>query len=128
MTSQTLTMKRPHPSLAWTRKFAFAPPAKRRGAVAALMSFVLPMLLVLSAYAINIANLELYQTEMYCAADASARATGREFSVTRDKNVANNTGKAIAAMNTVAGKPLIVSDSDIVYGSSHREAVGQRYN
>lgn len=121
-------MKRQRETSHWTRRFTFSRPSKRRGAVAALMTVMMPMLLVLSAYAINTANLELYQTEMYCAADAAARATGREFSVTRDKNAANATGKVIAALNTVAGKPLILSDSDIEYGSSHRQSVGQRYD
>ncbi len=99
----------------------------RRGAIAVLMAFVLPVLLMLSAYAVNSANVELYQTEMYCAADAAARAGSREYVSTRDKQRANSIAKQFALANTVAGEPLQLADQDIIHGNSVRNGLSSRY-
>ena len=49
-----------------------------------LIAIMLPVLIVLAAFVINLAQLELNRTEMYIAADAAARAGGRTLTRTQD--------------------------------------------
>ena len=51
--------------------------SRRDGVVVVLFAIVLPVLLLLSAVAINIAYMQLTRTELKIATDASARAGGR---------------------------------------------------
>ena len=53
----------------------------RRGGITVLMAFVLPMLALLAAFCINLAQMQLVKTELAIATDAAARAGGRAFSV-----------------------------------------------
>ena len=50
---------------------------QRRGAVIPMLAILLPVVIILAAFAINIAYLELNRTEMFIASDAVSRATGR---------------------------------------------------
>ena len=53
----------------------------RRGAVLVLMALLLPIVLMLSAFAMNVANMELNRTELQVSTDAAARAGGRDMLV-----------------------------------------------
>ncbi len=99
----------------------------RAGAVLVLIVLLLPVMLLLSAFAINLAYMELTRTEMHTAADAAARAAGREFTIFNDNNLARTRGKAIAEMNSVAGEPLSLRDSDFLFGTSTRVSQTGRY-
>ena len=98
---------------------------RRRGVVAVLFSIVLPVLVLLSVIAINIAQMQLTRTELKIATDASARAGGRAWSEFNDLNQAKSYAKQAAALNNVAGSPLSLSTSesagDIIFGESIRE-------
>ena len=101
--------------------------ATRRGGVILLVAFLLPVMAIMAAFAINTASIELRRTELYIAADSAARAGGRELTVTKSQATAKAKAKLIASRNAVAGKPLTLSDSDLVFGTSTR--VGSaRYN
>ena len=97
----------------------------RRGAVLVLMVFLLPVVLLLCAFAINMAYMELNRTQMYAAADAAARAGGREYLTTRDQVAATAKAKQFALLNDIANKPLTLQDSDVVFGRSTRIAAGR---
>ena len=99
----------------------------RRGAVLVLMVILLPVFLMLAAFAINLAYMELNRTELYTATDAAARATGREFSMTRDKAAARAKGKLFAEKNLVAGTPLRLQYSDFDFGESSRPNLTSTY-
>lgn len=96
---------------------------RRKGAVLVLLVLLLPVLIIFSAFAINIAYMELNRTEMIIATDAAARAGVRELAVTRDVNLAKDAAKRFAALNEVANSPLSLSNSDIVLGNSTRVGV-----
>lgn len=100
----------------------------RRGAVLALMIVLLPVLLLVCAFAINSAYMGLNRTEMFSATDAAARAGGREFTITRNQAAARSKAQAIAALNEVAGKPLTLTDSDCVFGMGTRPTSTSRYS
>lgn len=97
----------------------------RRGAVIPLFAVLLPVLLVMAGLAINIAQLRLVKTEMRIATDAAAHAGGRALSIHQTTSAAVNKAKQIAALNTVGGQPLIVTDDALVgFGFSTRSANG----
>ncbi len=98
---------------------------RRQGAVLVLVAILLPVMLILSAVAINYAYMDLCETELYTATDAAARAAGREFGVTRNATAAINRGKQLANLNQVSGDGLTLSDSDFEFGHSVRSNAGR---
>jgi Flp pilus assembly protein TadG len=101
--------------------------ATRRGAVIVLMVLLLPVALLMSAIAINLTYIELTRTEMIIATDAATRAGGRDLITTDDMKKSRKRAKQLAALNSVAGDVLVLSDSDIEFGSSIRQS-GGRYD
>lgn len=102
-------------------------PFRRQGAVLVLVAVLLPVMLILSAMAINFAYMDLCSTELYTATDAAARAAGREFGMTRSTTAAITRAKQIASLNQVAGDGLTLSDSDFTFGQSIRSLNAGRY-
>lgn len=102
--------------------------ASRLGAVIPLLALLLPVLLLLAAFAINIAYLELSRTEMNIAADAASRAACREMALTGSTAAAMTKGRQVANRNTVSGKPLTLADSDFSFGQSTRPSLSSRYS
>lgn len=99
----------------------------RHGTIMVLMVLLLPVILLLAAIAINIAYIELGRTEMVIAADAAARAGGREFIVTGSKSTAKSRAMSIALKNNVAGKPVTLKSNELVFGTSIRPTPTSRY-
>ncbi len=97
---------------------------ERRGAVLPLFAILLPVLIMLCAFAINVAYMQLTTTELRVAADAAARAGGRAWSEEQDLTAARDAAAAAALANTVAGEPLVLSQvdgsGDIEFGISTR--------
>ncbi len=100
---------------------------KRRGAVLPLVAILLVALLALAALAINSAYVELGRTQMYIAADAAARAGGRELTMARSTSAAIAKAKHLASLNDVHGKPLTLADGDIEFGVAQRASQTARY-
>ncbi len=97
----------------------------RRGSVIVLMVLILPLALMLAAFAINAAYLELSKTEMIIATDAATRAGGRELIKTDSQSEARIRAQQLAAANAVAGKPLKLSAADIAFGTSTRNGTSR---
>jgi len=100
---------------------------KRRGSIMPLMALLLPVTLTLSAFAINIAYIELIRTEMFICADSVTRAAGRDFALTGDKANAMKVGRQAATLNTVSGQQMKLADSDFVFGEAARPDLSKRY-
>ncbi|MEM9412791.1 MAG: VWA domain-containing protein, partial [Planctomycetota bacterium] len=96
----------------------------RRAALVPMVAILLPVLIIIAAYAINLAAIELRNTEMYVAADSAARAGSRIMAL-RDQNAAIDTAKQFAGLNRVAGQPLTLSNSDIEFGTAERQGSGR---
>ena len=99
----------------------------RRGGILPLMAILLPITLMFSAFAINIAYLELSRTEMFICADAVTRASGRDFGVSGDKSSAMKLGRQAASLNTVGGQAMLLANSDFVFGEASRPDLTKRY-
>ncbi|MDB2685957.1 VWA domain-containing protein [Mariniblastus sp.] len=104
--------------------------ANRSGVTVILFAILLPVLLLLSMIAINIAHMQLTRTELKIATDAAARAGGRAWSEHNDLATAKEFARQAAEMNTVSGDPLILStaeaDGQMVFGESIRDG-GARF-
>jgi len=101
--------------------------SRRNGVSLIMIAVMLPILILLCGFAINLAQIQLVRTEMQCATDASARAAGRTFSSTQDLALALRTANDIADRNPVSGVPLEFREQDLEIGVSTRADVGSRY-
>ena len=109
---------------------------QRRGAVVPLFAFLLPVLLIFCSMAINLAYVQLSNTEMQVAVDVAVHAGGRRLgtpvanpngtvqTLTEAKADVMDFAAEIAAMNTVAGGPALIPETAMEFGRSTR-AVGQ---
>src|SRR3954465_7132573 len=86
----------------------------RRGAMLVLVAVCLPLIIIMAAFAVDVAWMQLVRTELRTSTDAAARAGAKELSLAQDINVAKSMAKTLAKRNKVAGDPLLLADSDIV--------------
>lgn len=99
----------------------------RRGAILPLIAILLPVLLILSGFAINVAYMQLCQTELQISTDIAAKAAGRIYASTRDKSQALVVANEAGSLNLVAGDSLVFDDSDLKIGTSNMSGVDGRY-
>ncbi len=92
-----------------------------------LVAILLPVMLILASFVVNLAYMELTRTELRIVSDAATRAAGFELSRTQDPAQARATARDAAARNKVAGKATQLADADIVFGASTRASLAQRY-
>lgn len=100
----------------------------RRGVILPLMCLLLPMLLIVSALAINLAYRQLAQTELQVATDAGVRAAGRVFAETGDLNAALIKAQEAGSRNLVCGQPQLFRLQDLETGTSIRPGLAARYD
>lgn len=92
--------------------------ANRRGAMLVLIAICLPIILIFTAFAINIAWMQLTRTELRTATDAAVRAGGRTLSLTQNVDTARAAAIDAAFRNNIAGDPLTLDATDVVFGNS----------
>ncbi len=92
-----------------------------------LIALLLPLMLILAGFAVNVAYMQLSATEVQIATDASARAAGRIYSLTQDESEAMRVANEAGALNLVAGDALVFANGDIEFGQSTRAGVESRY-
>src|SRR3954462_6391001 len=90
----------------------------RRAAMMVLVAVCLPLCIIMAAFAINVAWMQLVRTELRTSTDAAARAGAKQLSLSQSTAVATAQAKDLAKRNPVAGQPLLLADSDIEFGSS----------
>ena len=101
--------------------------ANRGGAILPLVAILFPLLLLLSALAINVAYMQLSRTELGIATDAAGRAAGRIFAITHDEDLALEAANEAGALNFVAGEELEFSPNDLEFGKSIRVDENARF-
>jgi Ca-activated chloride channel homolog len=111
-----------------TRNYGARRSELRRGAITTLVALMLPMLVILAAFAMNFAYMELTRTQAMIAADASARAGGRTFALTGSLANAKLNAQNAANRNLIAGSALTLRDSDFITGISTRATSADRFN
>ena len=96
----------------------------RDGAMLVLVAFMLVILLVMTAFAVDVAYMQLVRTELRTSTDAAAKAASEALARTQDVNQARAAARQFAALNRVAGDPLQLADSDIIFGEAEQSGVG----
>lgn len=99
--------------------------AWRHGVMLPLIALLLPVVLVLMGFAVDLAYMQNTRMELRAATDAAARAAATTLSQTDDDVAACSRAKQIASMNYVAGKPLQLSNSDVSIGRSEPNSKGR---
>lgn len=96
----------------------------RRGAIVVLAALMMIVFLASVAFSVDVAYMQLTKIKLRSATDAAARAAGEGLSRAQDIAYARQAAKDIAAANLVAGDPLLLDDSDIVFGNSSQQGSG----
>ena len=109
------------------RRAALQTKCQRRGTIMALVAGLLPVIVALAAFFINVAYMELCRTELRIATDSAVRAGGRELATTGDVTLAKAKARDAAGRNLVAGAPLQLADDDFRFGLSIRGEMNSRY-
>jgi len=89
-----------------------------RGAILPLVAFLVFILFVMAAFAVDVAYMQLVRIELKTSVDAAARAGGEALSREQDLGAAKVAAKNLASLNTVGSDPLILDDADIIPGKS----------
>ena len=91
-----------------------------------MFALILPVLFILSGFAINLAYMQLVSTELKVATDAAAHAGGRAMSIHQTTTDAVNHAQSTAWLNNVGGQPLTLSTQETVmqFGLSTRSENG----
>jgi Ca-activated chloride channel homolog len=92
-----------------------------------LVAFCLPLCIIMAAFAVDVAWMQLARTELRTATDAATRAGAKELSLSQDINAARNRAQEAALRNSVAGKPLELRNSDIEIGTSKQANETSRF-
>lgn len=96
----------------------------RRGVVVVLVCFLTILLLTCVIFSVDVAYMQLSRTKLRSATDAAARAAGEALSRAQDLDASRQAARDIAAVNLVAGAPLLLANEDIVFGHSEQQSGG----
>jgi len=100
---------------------------ERRGAILPLVAALLPVMLILASFIVNLSYMELTRIELRITSDAATRAAGYEFSRLHDQTLARTKAREAATRNKVTGKTTQLADGDIVFGTSLRTSLAEKY-
>jgi Ca-activated chloride channel family protein len=99
----------------------------RRGAMLPLVAICLPLCVIMAAFALNVAWMQLVRTELRTATDSAARAGAKSLSLNQSKSAAIADAKIAAKRNEVAGVGLLLADQDIEVGTSTQATPTSRF-
>jgi Ca-activated chloride channel homolog len=99
----------------------------RRAAMLVLIAITLPLFLIMAAFTVDVAWMQLVRTELRTATDAAARAGAKELGLSQNEASARASAKEAAARNLVAGDPLLLADADIEFGQGSQSTSTGRY-
>ena len=97
----------------------------RRGTVTILVAALMIGFVAMVAISIDMAYLHMSRTELRAATDAAAKAASVTLSETQDINAARSSGIQVAGLNTIGGKPLVLNNSNFIFGNSSRNQNGK---
>jgi Flp pilus assembly protein TadG len=97
---------------------------QRRGAIAVLVALAIPMLLILTAFAINVAYMQMVREQLRVTCDASAKAALVKYGATQSSSTAISFAQTVANMNLVGGSPLPLSAGNVIFGNATQGGSG----
>ena len=96
----------------------------RSAAILILLLFILPAVIILVGFSVDVAHMMRVRSELRSAVDMAAKAGANALSETQDTAAATLVAQQVAAANNVAGEPLTLDAADIVFGRSSRQNDG----
>ena len=91
-------------------------PNNRKAAILTLFIFLLPVLLIMLGFSVDLAYMHLVKTELRLASDNAARIAADNLSRYEDECDAKDAGIKVAKQFTVAGAPLRLRSEDFEFG------------
>lgn len=101
-----------------------SPITRRRGIIAILAAVGIVVLLMATILSVDTAYMQLTRTELRVATDSAAKAAAEALLRTQDTTKAAAAAKTMAGLNLVAGKPLQIQTSDVVFGNTAQAQSG----
>src|SRR5579871_1838633 len=96
----------------------------RRGAIAVLVAVLLPILLLLTGFAVNVAYMEMVQTQLRISTDSAAKAALISFGATQSQTTAISTARSVSGNNLVAGQTLTLNSTNVLFGNATKNVSG----
>ena len=93
----------------------------------ALLAILMPVMIGVAAFAINVVYMEMTRTELQISLDVATRAAGRTLAVTEDQAQATAAANLMLQQNPYANQVLSLADTNISFGVSTRNSSGERY-
>jgi len=87
----------------------------RRGAMLILVLIMLTVLMVFAVFSTDVAYMQLTRTELRTAIDAAARGGAEALSRTQSEKEARAAAMDVAALNQVAGDPMLLANDDVFF-------------
>jgi len=101
--------------------------ASRQGAMLVLVAVTLPLVVIMAAFAIDVAWMQLVRTELRTATDAASRAGAKTLGLAQSEAAARAAARDAASRNLVAGVPLQVVDAEIEIGQGRQQNRNSRF-
>jgi len=92
-----------------------------------LIAVTLPLIVIMAAFAIDVAWMQLVRTELRTATDAASRAGAKTLSLSQDETAARAAARDAASRNLVAGTPLQMVDPEIEIGQGLQASRNSRF-
>ena len=89
-----------------------------------VIAFMVPLIMIFVGYSINIAYMELAQTELRLNCDSAAKAALVNFGATQQQSTAISFAQSVAVQNQVGGQPLTIPSSSFTFGNSTKQSNG----
>ena len=99
----------------------------RNGAMLVLIAICLPVIVIMAAFAIDTAFMQLVRTELRTATDAASRAGAKTLSLAQTEAAARAAAADAASRNLVAGAPLQLDAGDIEIGQTSQSSSTSRF-
>jgi Ca-activated chloride channel family protein len=92
-----------------------------------LVAICLPLFLIMAAFAVDVAWMQLTRTELRTATDSASRAGAKMLSLAQTEAAARAAAKDAARRNRVANSPLVLQDRDIEVGLGRQSTRDSRF-
>ena len=96
----------------------------RRGVLIIMITFLLPVVIVIAGFAVDLGYMQLSRTELRAATDVAAKAAAQELSHSQDFAAASQAAITTASRNDVGGVPVTLQSGDIEFGRATPQANG----
>ncbi len=96
----------------------------RRGAITVLVAIMIPVLLVLAAFAVNVTYMQMVREQLRVTCDASAKAALVNFGATQQQSSAIALAQTLASQNLVAGQTLTINSTNLLFGNATKGSGG----